>query len=96
MLKWEIEYLYQLEKMMKMSKIIVKPNKEEDIKKIVEKDIDGIILPLKDMCVGSSFFMSLDNIIDLKINKEKIILINKIMHNKDLELLKEILIKLKE
>ena len=80
-----------------MSKIIVKPNKEEDIKKIVKLDVDGIILPLKDMCVGSSFFMTLDSIIDLKIiNKEKIILINKIMHNKDLELLKEILIKLKD
>ena len=77
-----------------MSKIIVKPNKEEDIKKILELEIDGLILALKDFSVGSSFFMSLEDIISLKTNKEKIVLINKIMHNNDLDKLSEILIKL--
>ena len=77
-----------------MSKIIVKPNKKEDIKNIIDLEIDGVILPLKNLSVGTSFFMSLDEIIDLDIKKEKIVLINKIMHNKDLDILKDTLIKL--
>ena len=35
--------------------------------------------------------MSLDEIIDLDIKKEKIVLINKIMHNEDLEYLEKVL-----
>lgn len=77
-----------------MSKIIVKPNKKEDINDLVNMSIDGVILPLKNLSVGSSFFMSLEEIISLKINKEKIVLINKIMHNIDLEILKDVLVKL--
>jgi len=77
-----------------MSKIIVKPNREKDIENLTKLDIDGIILPLKDLSVESSFFMSLEDIINLKTDKEKIVLINKIMHNNDLELLKSTLIKL--
>lgn len=77
-----------------MSKIIVKPNSEKDIKNLEELNIEGIILPLKDLSVGSSFFLSLEEIIDLKTCKEKIVLINKIMHNKDLILLKDTLVKL--
>lgn len=77
-----------------MSKIIVKPNKKEDIKNIIDLDIDGVILPLKDLSVGSSFFMSLEEIISLEIDKEKIVLINKIMHNSDLDLLRDVLVKL--
>lgn len=77
-----------------MNKIIVKPNKKEDIESINKLDIKGIILPLKNYSVGSNFFLSLEEIINLKIDKEKIVLINKIMHNKDLNNLKEILLKL--
>lgn len=79
-----------------MNKIIVKPNKKEDIKNLINLEIDGIILPLKELSVGSSFFVSLEEIIKLKTDKEKIVLINKIMHNNDLELLKETLIKLNQ
>ena len=77
-----------------MSKIIVKPNKYEDIKYLINEDIDGIILPLLNLSVESSFFMSLEDIINLKTDKEKIVLINKIMHNDDLSLLEEVLLKL--
>jgi len=77
-----------------MNKIIVKPNSFEDIKNLIELDIDGIILPLKDLSVGTSFFVSLEDIINLKTTKEKIVLINKIMHNKDLDLLRDVLLKL--
>ena len=77
-----------------MNKIIVKPNKKEDINELVKIDVDGLILPLKGLSVGSSFFLSLEDIIDLEIGVEKIVLINKIMHNSDLEYLKDVLIKL--
>jgi len=77
-----------------MNKIIVKPNKKEDINNLIKLNIDGLILPLKDLSVGSSFFLSLEEILNLKTDKEKIVLINKIMHNKDLDLLKNTLIKL--
>ena len=43
-----------------------------DIEEILKLDIDGVILPLKNLSVGSSFFMSLEEITSLKINKEKI------------------------
>lgn len=77
-----------------MNKIIVKPNNKDDINELVKLDIDGLILPLKDLSVGSSFFLSLEDIIDLKIGVEKIVLINKIMHNSDLEILRDVLVKL--
>ena len=77
-----------------MSKIIVKPNKKEDISELTKLDISGIILPLKDLSNSSSFFLSLEDIINISTDKEKIVLINKIMHNNDLDLLKETLIKL--
>lgn len=77
-----------------MSKIVVKPNKQEDLKKILKLNIDGIILPLENFAVFSSFFMSLRDIINLKTPKEKIVLINKIIHNNDLASLKETLIQL--
>lgn len=77
-----------------MNKIIVKPNKKEDIEKLIKLDIDGIILPLENLSVESSFFMSLEDILSLNTDKEKIVLINKIMHNKDLDLLKSSLVKI--
>ena len=77
-----------------MNKIIVKPNSYSDLERLIKMDIDGVIFPLKDFSVGSSFFMSLDDVINFKTDKEKIVMINKIMHNNDLDLLKDILIKL--
>ena len=78
-----------------MSKIVVKPNKVSDIKSLLKYDIDGIILPIKNLSVESSFFMSIEEVINIKTNKEKIVLINKIMHNNDLEELSNVLNKIK-
>lgn len=77
-----------------MSKIVVKPNKQEDLNEILKLNIDGVILPLENLAVFSSCFLSLKDIINLKTNKEKIVLINKVIHNSDLPLLRETLIKL--
>ena len=78
-----------------MSKIVVKPNKVSDIKSLLKYDIDGIILPIKNLSVESSFFMSIEEVINIKTDKEKIVLINKIMHNNDLEELSNVLNKIK-
>ena len=78
-----------------MSKIVVKPNKLSDVPILLDYDIDGIIFPIKDLSVESSFFIDIDEVINLKTNKEKIVLINKIMHNKDLEELSKMLNKIK-
>lgn len=78
-----------------MSKIVVKPNKVSDIESLLKYDIDGIILPIKNLSVESSFFMSIEEVINIKTDKEKIVLINKIMHNNDLEELSNVLNKIK-
>ena len=78
-----------------MSKIVVKPNKVSDIESLLKYDIDGIILSIKNLSVESSFFMSIEEVINIKTDKEKIVLINKIMHNNDLEELSNVLNKIK-
>ncbi len=79
-----------------MSKIIIKPNKYEDIPYLLKLNIDGIILPIEKLSVASSFFISVDEAIKIKTDKEKIALINKIMHSSDLEKLEEVLIKIEK
>ena len=64
-----------------MSKIVVKPNKLQDISMLLNQNIDGIIFPIENLSVESSFFIDIDEVINLKTSKEKIVLINKIMHN---------------
>lgn len=78
-----------------MSKIVVKPNKYSDIKLLLKENIDGIIFPIKDLSVFSSFYISIDKVKKIKTNKEKIVLINKIMHNKDLKKLEKVLLEIK-
>ena len=78
-----------------MSKIVVKPNKLQDISMLLNQNIDGIIFPIENLSVESSFFIDIDEVINLKTSKEKIVLINKIMHNNDLEELSNVLNKIK-
>lgn len=78
-----------------MSKIVVKPNKLQDISMLLNQNIDGIIFPIENLSVESSFFIDIDEVINLKTSKEKIVLINKIMHNNDLEELSIVLNKVK-
>lgn len=74
-----------------MSKIIVKPNNINDINMLLKKNIDGIIFPIEYLSVESSFSISIEEVCGIKTNKEKIVLINKIMHNNDLEELTRVL-----
>ena len=82
-----------------MSKLVIIPNSIDSINSLVNKDIDGFILSIKNLFVNSSFYITineLENIISIikKNNKKIYISLNKNMFNSDLEYLKEVLIKL--
>ena len=79
-----------------MSNLIVIPNKKEDIKNILNKDIKGIIIGVKDLSIYP-LELDIEEIIDIadKTNKEIIVAINRMIHNKDLELVIDVLNKIK-
>ncbi len=72
-------------------------NSKEDLELVKTKKINGIILSIKDLSINSSYFINpdeLDKISKELIDKEIFISLNKIMHNQDLEYLKEVLLYL--
>ena len=78
-----------------MSKILTIPSSLNEIEKTIQL-VDGFIIGIKDMCVNTNFCIDIEEIDLLNKFKDKDIFIslNKNMHNKDLEIVKEILIKL--
>jgi len=80
-----------------MSKFIIVPSKKEDIKTIIEKNIKGLIIGVKDLSIYP-FELDIEEIINIANNtdKEVTIAINKMIHNKDLELIREIFTKVKD
>ena len=78
-----------------MNNIYVIPGKKEDIDKILSKDIKGIIIGVKDLSIYK-LELGIDTIIDIakSTSKEVIVSINKMIHNKDLDYVKEILTKI--
>ncbi len=79
-----------------MSKIIVSCNSHKHLEDILTTKVDGIIIYLDKLSVNSSFYLTIDEILKLNTShKEVFLCLNKIMHNKDLELLEEVLTKVK-
>lgn len=78
-----------------MSKILTIPSNINEIEK-TKTIVDGFIIGIKDMCVNTNFCIDISELDLLNKLKDKDIFIslNKNMHNKDLETVKEILIKL--
>lgn len=79
-----------------MKKILVIPKSLENLGQILDTDVEGIILPIKDLSVNNSIYFTIEDIksiINLT-SKEVCVVINKIMHSEDLELLEQTLIKL--
>ena len=77
-----------------LMKILVKPTG-----KIEEyKNIDGLILPLKGYAVDYLNYYTLDEIkeIKAKFNKEVFVVINRMINNKDIDNLKEVLMKIEQ
>lgn len=79
-----------------MSNLVVVPSKKEDINSILNKDIKGLIIGVKDLSIYP-LELDIDEIISIADNTEKeiIIAMNKMIHNKDLELVRIILNKVK-
>jgi len=77
-----------------MCKILTIPSSLNEIK-ITNKKVDGFIIGIKDMSVNVNYYIDdLDLLND--IDKDIFICLNKNMHNSDLNLLKDILIKLND
>lgn len=79
-----------------MSKIIVIPSSLEHMYELTSYNIDGFIVPIKNLSANQSFevdYKDLELVIDKIKNKEVILLINKMMHSSDIELLRKVLKK---
>lgn len=79
-----------------MSKLLVSVNSFKHLEQLIDKDIYGILLYIDNLSVNSSFYVSIDDIekIDFR-GKKKYVVINKIMHNNDLDNVREVLSKLR-
>lgn len=80
-----------------MSKLIVTVNSLEQLDRLIDKDIYGVMLYIDKLSVNSSFYVDIEELekIDFK-GKKKYLVMNKIMHNNDLDLVKKNLSKLKD
>lgn len=80
-----------------MSKFVVIPSKREDVYILLNKDIKGLIIGVKDLSIYP-FELDIEDIIEIAENtdKEVIIAMNKMIHNKDLDYVRSILNKVKD
>lgn len=77
-------------------KLIVSANSLEHLKELVMKSVDGVILSIENLSVNSTFYVDVSVIDEINFNgKEVFVSINKLMHNGDLTLLRDVLLKLK-
>lgn len=80
-----------------MSKLIVTVNSFKQLERLIDKDIYGVMLYIDKLSVNSSFYIKIDDIKNIDFKDKKIYLVmNKIMHNNDLDMVKENLSKLKD
>ena len=78
-------------------KIIVSGNSVEHLKKLIKKNIDGVIVSIDKLAVNGSFYMDVDMLDEIDfMGKEVFVSLNKLMHNKDLQLLRGVMEKLKD
>ena len=79
-------------------KLILIPSSIDNILNLHNK-VDGFILPIKDLSVNYNYYIDineLDDIMPKLKDKDVFISLNKNMHNKDLEILKDTLLKLEK
>lgn len=80
-----------------MSKLVVTANSFEHIDELLDKDIYGIMLYIDKLSVNSSFYINVDDLVKIDFKDKKIFLVmNKLMHNKDLIIVRDVLEKLKD
>lgn len=78
-------------------KLLVSANSKDHLIKLLNKHIDGVILSVEKLSVNDNYYVKLEDInkIDFK-DKEIFLSINKLMHNSDLEYLRNVMNKLKD
>ena len=80
-----------------MSKLIVTVNSLKHLNKLIDKDIYGIMLYIDKLSVNSSFYIDVEDLKNIDFKDKKIyVVMNKIMHNSDLDLVRNTLGKLKD
>ena len=81
-----------------MNKLIIAPSSRNNLDYLLNCNINAILIGVENFCITPMFRMSIDDIIDLANNssKEIIVSINKMMHNNDLRVLEDILIKIND
>jgi collagenase-like PrtC family protease len=80
-----------------MSKFIVTVNSFDNMKELLDKDIYGIMLYIDKLSVNSSFYINVEDLNKIDFKDKKIYLcMNKIMHNNDLDMVRNVLFKLKD
>ncbi len=79
-----------------MNNLIVVPNSKENISKILNKDIKGLIIGIKDLSTYN-LELEIEEVINISNSTDKkiIIAMNKMIHNKDIDKVKEVLNKIK-
>ena len=78
-------------------KLLCSANSKEHLTTLLNKNIDGVILSINNLSVNDNYYIDVDELdkIDFK-NKEIFLSINKLMHNNDLEYLKNVMHRLKD
>ena len=80
-----------------MSKLIVSANSKKHLSRLLELDIDGIIISINRLSVNDSFYVDIDELEKINIgDKEVFVSLNKLMHNDDLEYLERVMTRLKK
>ena len=79
-----------------MKKILVMPSSLNNLGKVLNSEVDGIILPLEELAVNSSIYFTVEDIKSILnlTSKEICVSINKIIHTEDLKKLELALVKL--
>ena len=80
-----------------MSKLIVTANSFQHLEELIRMDIYGVMLYIDKLSVNSSFYIDVDDLDRIEFNNKKIFLcMNKIMHNSDIDNVRDTLLKLKD
>ena len=78
-----------------MAKLIASVSGYEHLYELLDKDIYGVMLYIDNLSVNSSFYINVDDLDDIDFKGKKVfVVMNKIMHNNDLVLVRKTLDKL--
>ena len=78
-------------------KLLVSANSIKHLNSLLKKNIDGVILSIDKLAVNDSFYIDVSELDKIAFGKKEVFVsLNKLMHNGDLELLRNVMSKLKD